>query len=140
MIISTRILSSSHVFSGDPIRTFYFPLFPICESQIPCILCVFVPLLLCPFGCNFRSKTLTVKNKNKIFQIFLSPFSATSYKISSPKKMAFFGSKLHTRLSIEALLFCLRRVVLNLNHLDFEFMSINYPTLAHFSLIFALQL
>ena len=36
-----------------------------------------------------------------------------------------------TPLIIEAQFFCLGLGVLNLSHLDLEFMSINYPTLAH---------
>jgi hypothetical protein len=55
---------------------------------------------------NFRSKTLTLKNKNKIFQKFLSPSITTTYKKSAQNKSQFFGSKLHTRLSIEGVFFC----------------------------------
>ena len=56
-----------------------------------------------------------------------------SYGPRASKNTRFFGSKLSNRLIIEAVFFCLGlRVVLNLSHLDFEFMSISYPTLAHF--------
>jgi hypothetical protein len=57
-----------------------------------------------PEGC-FRSKTLTVKNKNKIFQKFLSPSTTTTYEPRPKKNSRFFGSKLHTRLIIEAVFF-----------------------------------
>jgi hypothetical protein len=50
----------------------------------------------------FQSKTLTVKNKNKIFPKFLSPSITTSYGHKALKNARFFGSKLHTRLIIEA--------------------------------------
>jgi len=53
---------------------------------------------------NFRSKTLTVKNKNKIFQNFLSPSITTTYELRASKNGKIFDSKLHTRLIIEALL------------------------------------
>jgi hypothetical protein len=53
----------------------------------------------------FQQKTLTVKNKNRKFQNFLSPFHITSYGPRTPKNGQFFDSKLHIRLIIEALLF-----------------------------------
>jgi len=58
-----------------------------------------------PKGC-FQSKTLTLKNKNKIFPKFLSPYITRIYKISTPKNARIFGSKLSTRLIIEAVFFC----------------------------------
>ena len=42
-----------------------------------------------------------VKNKNKIFPKFLSPYPASSYKNPASKVETFFGSNLHTRLIIE---------------------------------------
>jgi hypothetical protein len=54
----------------------------------------------------FQSKTLTVKNKNKIFPKFLSPYPASSYKNPASKIETFFGSNLHTRLIIERVVFC----------------------------------
>jgi len=49
-----------------------------------------------------QSKTLTPKNKNKIFPKFLSPYSTSSYKNPASKIETFFGSKLSTPLIIEA--------------------------------------
>jgi hypothetical protein len=54
---------------------------------------------------NFRSKTLTPKNKNKIFPKFLSPSITTTYDPQAKKNSRFFGSKLHTRLIIEGVFF-----------------------------------
>ena len=54
---------------------------------------------------NFRFKTLALKNKNKIFQIFLSPLIKTTYKQKAKKNGQIFDSKLHTRLIIEGLFF-----------------------------------
>jgi len=51
---------------------------------------------------QFQSKMLTVKNKNINFQIFLSPSIKTTYEPQSVKNSKTFGSKLHTRLIIEA--------------------------------------
>ena len=87
---------------------------------------------------NFQSKTLTPKNKNKIFSKFLSPFPTLSYKNPVSKIETFFDSKLHTRLIIEAYLFCpqqehgqyIKRNGKSLG--EIPIMSINYPTLAHF--------
>ena len=77
---------------------------------------------------------LTVKNKNKIFQNFLSPSIKTTYGPHASENSCFFDSKLHTRLIIEAV-FCefsldwcslaslsgaLSQGVLNLSHLDFD--------------------
>jgi len=56
-------------------------------------------------GGQFRSKTLTLKNKNKIFPKFLSPYSTLIYKISILKNSQFLGSNLHIALIMEALLF-----------------------------------
>jgi hypothetical protein len=53
----------------------------------------------------FQSKTLTPKNKNKIFPKFLSPLFRTAYGPRAPENELIFDSKLHTRLIIEALLF-----------------------------------
>ena len=58
-------------------------------------------LIYHPKGC-FRSKTLTLKNKNQIFQYFLYPLFKSNYKISASKIETFFGSNLHTHLIIEA--------------------------------------
>ncbi|MHC4242791.1 MAG: hypothetical protein ACYSU4_10335, partial [Planctomycetota bacterium] len=52
-------------------------------------------------GANFQSKTLIVKNKNKIFPKFLSPSINTTYEQHANKNSRIFGSKLHTRLIIE---------------------------------------
>jgi len=49
-----------------------------------------------------QSKTPTLKNKNKIFPKFLSPYSTSSYKNPASKIETFFGSKLSTPLIIEA--------------------------------------
>jgi hypothetical protein len=57
-----------------------------------------------PEGC-FQSKTLTLKNKNKIFPKFLSPFHITSYGPRTPENERIFGSKLHTPLFIEGMFF-----------------------------------
>ena len=56
---------------------------------------------------KIRSKTLTLKNKNKIFTIFLSPFIKMTYEQKAQKNARIFDSKLHTRLSIEGLFFSL---------------------------------
>jgi hypothetical protein len=40
-----------------------------------------------------QSKTLTVKNKNKIFPKFLSPFPTTCYKNPASKNSQIFGQK-----------------------------------------------
>jgi hypothetical protein len=56
-----------------------------------------------------QSKTLTVKNKNKIFQKFLSPFLKTTYEQYAVKYSRFFGSKLHTHLIIEGVFFTPRQ-------------------------------
>jgi len=65
----------------------------------------------------FQSKTLTLKNKNKIFPKFLSPTMTTTYEKRDKKKSCFIDSKLPTHLIIEALLFCLGLgVVFNLNN------------------------
>jgi len=53
-------------------------------------------------GGQFRSKTLTLKNKNKIFPKFLSPFIKMIYECQAKKNARFFGSILHIRLIIEA--------------------------------------
>jgi len=55
--------------------------------------------------CQFQSETLTLKNKNKIFLKFLSPYPASSYKNPASKIETFFDSKLHTRLIIEGVFF-----------------------------------
>jgi len=55
---------------------------------------------------QFRSKTLTVKNKNKIFPKFLSPSIKTTYGPRASENGRNFDSKLHTRLIIEAVFFC----------------------------------
>jgi len=52
-----------------------------------------------------RSKTLTLKNENKIFPKFLSPSITTSYKNPASKIETFFDSKLPTRLIIEGVFF-----------------------------------
>ena len=49
----------------------------------------------------FQSKTLALKNKNKIFQKFLSPFIKTTYKQNAKKNSRIFDSNVHTRLIIE---------------------------------------
>jgi hypothetical protein len=54
-----------------------------------------------PFTICFQSKTLTLKNKNKIFPKFLSPFTTTIYGQQSKKNGQIFDSKLHTPLIIE---------------------------------------
>ena len=72
---------------------------------------------------TFQSKTLTVKNKNKIFPKFLSPFLILSYKNQASKIETFFDSNLHTYLIIEGLLFSLKGVVLNFGNLDFDIVS-----------------
>ena len=54
----------------------------------------------------FQSKTLTVKNKNKIFPKFLSPSITTTYSPRASGNGRIFDSKVPTRLIIEALLFC----------------------------------
>ena len=63
---------------------------------------------------GFRSKTLTVKNKNRNFQYFLSPFLKTSYEQRLTNNSKIFDSKLHTPLIIEALLFCLSKNKVNM--------------------------
>lgn len=52
---------------------------------------------------QLQSKTHIVKNKNKIFPIFLSPFLTESYACQASKYDRFFGSKVSTHLIIEAL-------------------------------------
>jgi len=69
---------------------------------------------------NFRPKTLMVKNKNLKFQNFSSPFPTSSYKNRASKIEIFFDPNLHIPLMIEGSFFPLKRVVLNLSHLDFE--------------------
>jgi len=59
-----------------------------------------------------QSKTLTLKNKNKIFPKFLSPLSTSSYKNTVSKIETFFGSKAGIGLIIEAVFFCLPELVL----------------------------
>jgi hypothetical protein len=54
-----------------------------------------------PKSPNFQSKTLTVKNKNKIFPKFLSPSIIRTYEHQAKKNSRFFGSNVHPRLSIE---------------------------------------
>jgi hypothetical protein len=54
----------------------------------------------------FQSKTLTLKNKNKIFPKLLSPFYIKRYEHSAKNNNQIFDSNLHTRLIIEGLLFC----------------------------------
>jgi len=56
-------------------------------------------------GGQFQSKTLTVKNKNKIFPEFLSPSITMSYRPRAQKNNQNFGSKLHIRLIIEGVFF-----------------------------------
>jgi len=56
-------------------------------------------------GLKNQSKTLTLKNKNKIFPKFLSPSTKTTYGPQAPKNDRFFGSKLSTHLIIEAVFF-----------------------------------
>ena len=88
------------------------------QPQIPCLPSCVCSLwsaafylsswVLCLESCGlnrFQSKTLTPKNKNKIFPNFLSPYNTSSYKISAPKKAQIFDSKLSTRLIIEAVFF-----------------------------------
>ena len=84
---------------------------------------------------NFRSKTLTFKNKNKIFAKFLSPFWKTSYESQVTKNSEIFVPKPHIRLIIEGLLFSPqpvhrartpRRAVLNLSHLNFNINNMEY--------------
>jgi glutaredoxin 2 len=50
---------------------------------------------------KYQSKTLTPKNKNKIFPKFLSPSITKSYSRKAQKNAQNFGSKLHIRLIIE---------------------------------------
>ncbi len=54
---------------------------------------------------KIQSKTLTLKNKNKIFPKFLSPSITKSYEQRAPKNAQIFDSKLHTRLIIEGVFF-----------------------------------
>ena len=54
-----------------------------------------------PYSVFIQSKTLTLKNKNQIFQNFLSPIPTTTYGPRAPGNELFFGSKLHTHLIIE---------------------------------------
>ena len=72
----------------------------------------------------FQSKTLTLKNKNLKSQNFLSLFLTKSYKSQVTKYNRIFDSKLHTRLIIEAHLFCpqLR---------NFEFESFRFRVYEH---------
>jgi hypothetical protein len=53
-----------------------------------------------------QSKTLTPKNKNKIFPKFISPSITTTYELHVTKNAQIFDSKLHTRLIIEGVFFC----------------------------------
>ena len=53
----------------------------------------------------FRQKTLTLKNKNKIFHFFYLLFSTSSYENPASKIETFFGSNLYTPLIIEELPF-----------------------------------
>ena len=61
---------------------------------------------------EIQSKMNIVKNKNKIFPKFFSPFSQTSYGPTAPENLLFFGPNLHTPLIIEADFFpCLELVL-----------------------------
>jgi hypothetical protein len=66
---------------------------------------VFSVLSVAKKSTRFQSKTLTPKNKNQIFQNFLSPSKTKSYGPRAPENEQIFGSKLHTRLIIEGLFF-----------------------------------
>jgi hypothetical protein len=57
----------------------------------------------------FRSKTLTVKNKNINFQNFLSPLIKRTYEHKAKKNSKIFDSKVHTPLIIEGRLFPLTK-------------------------------
>ena len=81
--------------------TFYFCLLLLCTlSSYALRLCPYC--LLYSVFWIFQSKTLTVKNKNKIFPKFLSPYYTLIYKNPASKNAQIFDSKLHTRLIIEA--------------------------------------
>ncbi len=64
-----------------------------------------------------QSKTLTLKNKNEIFQKFLSPSLTTTSGPRTPKNERIFSSNLHTHLIIEAGFFCPQ-----LRSFEFEFL------------------
>jgi len=75
---------------------------------------------------KYQSKTLTPKNKNKIFPKFLSPLPTSSYENPASKIKTFFGSKVSTRLIIEAVFFPLT------DNMKYEIWDMIYLTLAHF--------
>jgi hypothetical protein len=54
---------------------------------------------------DFRSKSVTQKNKNKILPKFLSPSITSTYGVPAQKNAKIFGSNLHTRLIIEGVFF-----------------------------------
>ena len=78
---------------------------PLSNEGILLVTCALFCVNIGRIAPNFRSKTLTVKNKNLNFQYFLSPSTKTTYNLLTPKNSRFFGSKVHTHLSIEAQFF-----------------------------------
>ncbi len=86
---------------------------------------------------DFRSITLTLKNKNLKFQDFLSPFSTLIYDNPASKIETFFGSNLHTHLIIEASFFPLTKNIVNIGAKqkilgELPIVGIENQTLAHF--------